>query len=295
MVKKILQTKLTAILTIILLLLFLWLFFSYQLNKAFILDRYQANNQETSQLPLKQLIWDSWYSKKPVLPSPMQVIADMKKFIFQTKISSKKSLVYHGWITFSSTMLGFFIGSLSGVLLAVGIIYNQTLKKSLLPWVVASQTVPILAIAPMIVVVLGAIGLVGLIPKSIVSAYLAFFPVTIGMVKGLNCAEQNSRELLQTYSASQKQKFFKLLLPSSVPFLFTSLKVSVAASLVGAIVGELPTGARAGLGSRLLVGSYYGQNVKIWSALLTTALMASFLIFLVVSIEKVFIKKGFRP
>ena len=210
----------------------------------------------------------------------MQVIADMKKFIFQTKISSKKSLVYHGWITFSSTMLGFFIGSLSGVLLAVGIIYNQTLKKSLLPWVVASQTVPILAIAPMIVVVLGAIGLVGLIPKSIVSAYLAFFPVTIGMVKGLNCAEQNSRELLQTYSASQKQKFFKLLLPSSVPFLFTSLKVSVAASLVGAIVGELPTGARAGLGSRLLVGSYYGQNVKIWAALLTTAFppMASFLI-----------------
>ena len=295
MVKKILQTKLTAILTIILLLLFLWLFFSYQLNKAFILDRYQANNQETSQLPLKQLIWDSWYSKKPVLPSPMQVIVDMKKFIFQTKISSKKSLVYHGWITFSSTMLGFFIGSLSGVLLAVGIIYNQTLKKSLLPWVVASQTVPILAIAPMIVVVLGAIGLVGLIPKSIVSAYLAFFPVTIGMVKGLNCAEQNSRELLQTYSASQKQKFFKLLLPSSVPFLFTSLKVSVAASLVGAIVGELPTGARAGLGSRLLVGSYYGQNVKIWAALLTTALLASFLIFLVVSIEKVFIKKGFRP
>ena len=76
MVKKILQTKLTAILTIILLLLFLWLFFSYQLNKAFILDRYQANNQETSQLPLKQLIWDSWYSRiGTVYASPMQVIA----------------------------------------------------------------------------------------------------------------------------------------------------------------------------------------------------------------------------
>ncbi len=292
MLKKILSTRFVAVATTTLLLLLFWLFFSYQLNKTFVLDRYQANNQEWSQ---KQLIRDAWYSKKPVLPSPMQVLNDIKKFIFQTKISSKKSLVYHGWITLSSTSLGFLSGSLLGILLAIGIIYDQTLKKSLLPWVIASQTIPILAIAPMIVVVLGAIGLVGLIPKSIVSAYLAFFPVTIGMVKGLNYAEQNSRELLQTYNATQRQMFFKLLLPSSVPFLFTSLKVSVAASLVGAIVGELPTGARAGLGSRLLVGSYYGQTVKIWSALLTTALLAAVLVFLVSAIERIFIQKGFRP
>lgn len=287
--KKFLNTKFFAVSSLCVFIVFLWLFFSYQLNKTFIIDRYQANNIEWTQ---KKLIYDSWYSKKPVLPSPMQIGEDLNKFIFNTKITSKRSLVYHGWITLSSTIVGFVVGALLGMLLAVGIVYNQTLNKSLLPWVVASQTIPILAIAPMIVVVLGAIGLVGLIPKAIISMYLSFFPVTISMVKGLNCADIQNRELLKTYNASKIATFFKLKLPSSVPYLFASLKISVAVSLVGAIVGELPTGARAGLGSRLLVGSYYGQTVKIWSALLSAAALAACLVLLVSLVEKFFIRYG---
>src|SRR3546814_483394 len=193
-------------------------------------------------------------------------------------VTSKRSLVYHSWVTLSSTLLGFALGTLLGILLAVGIVHVRTLDRSLLPWVIASQTIPILAIAPMIVVVLGNIGFTGVLPKALISMYLCFFPVTIGMVKGLRSPDPLQRDLLRTYSASTGQLFWKLRWPASVPFLFASLKVAIAISLVGAIVGELPTGAQAGIGARLLAGSYYGQTVLIWAALVAAAVMAGLLI-----------------
>ena len=155
------------------------------------------------------------------------------------------------------------------------IVHVRTLEKSLLPWIICSQMVPILAIAPIVIVVLGAIGLRGLLPKSIISAYLCFFPVTIGMVKGLTSPDPIQLDLMRTWSATPAQMFWKLRWPASVPFLFASLKVAIAISLVGAIVGELPTGAQAGIGARLLAGSYYGQTVQIWAALLAAALLAA--------------------
>jgi NitT/TauT family transport system permease protein len=150
-----------------------------------------------------------------------------------------------------------------------------------MPWVVASQTIPILAIAPMIIVVLNAVGLSGLLPKALISAYLSFFPVVVGMVKGLTAPDALQLDLMRTYGASRRQALWKLRWPSSVPYLFTSMKVAVAASLVGAIVGELPTGAVAGLGARLLAGSYYGQTIQIWSALFAAAALAATLVALV--------------
>ena len=121
-----------------------------------------------------------------------------------------------------------------------------------MPWIIASQTIPILAIAPMVIVVLGSLGFTGLVPKSLISMYLCFFPVTIGMVKGLTSPEPMQLDLMRTYNASTSQVLWKLRFPASVPFLFTSLKVAVAIALTGAIVGELPTGAVAGIGARLL-------------------------------------------
>ena len=147
----------------------------------------------------------------------------------------------------------------------------------------------------MIIVVLGAIGLKGLIPKAIISTYLCFFPVVIGMVKGLRAPDVLQRDLMRTYSASRWQVFWKLRVPSSVPFLFTSLKIAAAISLVGAIVGELPTGAQAGIGARLLVGSYYGQTVQIWSALIMGSLMAGLFVTLVALVERIVVgRMGFR-
>ena len=201
-------------------------------------------------------------------------------------MTSRRSLVYHGWVTLSATLLGFGIGTGLGILLAVGIVYNRAMDMSVMPWAIASQTIPILAIAPMIIVVLNSVGLSGLIPKAIISAYLSFFPVVVGMVKGLRSPEAMQLDLLRTYGATKMATLLKLRLPASLPFLFASLKVGVAASLVGAIVGELPTGAVAGLGARLLTGSYYGQTVQIWAALFAAAIAAASLVGLIGWIER---------
>jgi NitT/TauT family transport system permease protein len=220
------------------------------------------------------------------LPAPHQVAAELYQTVLATPLTSRRSLVYHAWVTLASTLLGFAIGVAFGILLAVLIVHARALQKSLLPWIIASQTIPILAIAPMIIVVLGNLGMTGLVPKSIISTYLCFFPVTIGMVKGLRSPDPLQLDLMRTYSATRNQVFWKLRWPASTPFLFASLKVAIAISLVGAIVGELPTGATAGLGARLLTGSYYGQTVQIWTALLMAALLGCTLVFLTGLLER---------
>jgi len=171
------------------------------------------------------------------------------------------------------TWLGFALGMALGVLIAIGVVHSRVLDRGLLPWIIASQTIPILAIAPMVVVVLGSLGYPPLVSKAVISMYLCFFPVAIGMVKGLRSPEVLQLDLMRTWSASQTQRLLKLRLPAAVPFLFASAKIAIATSLIGAIVGELPTGAQAGLGARLLSGSYFGQTIQIWSALLMASLL----------------------
>jgi NitT/TauT family transport system permease protein len=197
-----------------------------------------------------------------------------------------RSLVYHSLVTLSATLLGFVLGTLFGILLALMIVHSRVLERSLLPWIICSQMVPVLALAPIFVVVLGALGLHGLLPKSIISAYLCFFPIAIGMVKGFTSPDPLQIELMRTWSASQRQMLWKLRWPAAIPYLFTSLKVAITISLVGAIVAELPTGAEAGIGARLLAGSYYGQTVQLWAALVASAVLSSGLIGLVGLIER---------
>jgi NitT/TauT family transport system permease protein len=111
------------------------------------------------------------------------------------------------------------------------------------------------------------------------------------MVKGFRSPDHMQMDLLKTYNTSAAQGFWKLRLPSSMPYLFASLKIGIAASLVGAIVGELPTGAVRGLGARLLAGSYYGQTVQIWSALLAAAFLAATLVAIVGLLQRVTLKR----
>ena len=232
-------------------------------------------------------IWGMTYGlERPNLPSPKQVGAELYKSVLTVAPTSRRSLVYHAWVTLSATLLGFSIGSVAGILLAVGIVYNRTMDKSVMPWAITSQTIPILALAPMVIVMLGSIGIQGLLPKSIISAYLSFFPVVVGMVKGLRSPDQMQLDLLKTYSASGNQGFWKLRLPASMPYLFASLKIGISASLVGAIVGELPTGARAGFGARMLVGDQYGQPILTWAALFGAAITAALLVALLSAIER---------
>ena len=236
-------------------------------------------------------IADTFAQDRPRLPAPHQVITELWKTTVMKKVTSKRSLVYHAQVTLNATLLGFVIGTGLGILLAVGIVHSRVMDMSVMPWAIVSQTIPIIALAPMIIVVLYSIGVQGILPKAIISAYLSFFPVVVGMVKGLRSPDAMQLDLLKTYSANTSQGFWKLRLPSSMPYLFTSLKIGIAASLLGAIVGELPTGAVAGLGARLLAGSYYGQTVQIWSALFAAAILAGLLVALLDLIEKLVLKR----
>ena len=228
---------------------------------------------------------------RPRLPSPHQVAGEMYKTIFGQKITSKRSLVFHGWVTLAPTLLGFLIGTTLGILLAVGIVYSRVMDLSVMPWAIVSQTIPILALAPMVIVVLGSMGVQGLIPKSIIAAYLSFFPVVVGMVKGLRSPDSMQLDLLRTYSASKAQGFWALRLPASAPYLFASLKIGISASLVGTIVAELPTGARAGFGARMLVGDQYGQPLVSWAALFAAAITAAALVGVFSVIERITLKR----
>ena len=264
-------------------IIMVWYAGAVYLNSSFLIDRYEKNNIDWS---FSELATDSWSMERPVLPSPHQVAKELKRTIWDKKVTSKRSLVFHSGVTLSSAMLGFAMGTFLGILLSVGIVYVPALDRTLMPWIIASQTIPILAIAPMIVVVLGSMGIVGLFPKATISTYLCFFPVVVGMVKGLRSPNIILVDLMHSYSASKAQVFWKLRIPASIPFLFASLKIAIALSIVGAIVAELPAGAQGGLGARLLSGSYYGQTNLIWAALITASVISATLVSVVGRMER---------
>jgi NitT/TauT family transport system permease protein len=223
--------------------------------------------------------------ERPVLPAPHQVAADFWSSLVDWPLDSPRNLLFHVAVTAESTLWGFVLGSLLGLLLAVCIVHSRTLDRALLPWIVASQSVPVLAIAPIVLVILGSLGFAGVAPKAVIAMYLCFFPVTVAMVQGLRSPQRIETEMLYTYAASRWQALWLLRLPASLPFLFPALRVGIAAGLVGAMVAELPTGAQAGLGARLLTGSYYGNTVQIWSALVMSALLGLLLTSLVAGLE----------
>lgn len=281
------------ILTVLAVLLAVWYLAAIALNAPMVRDAAERAGAPLSGLALVEA---TLTQERPRLPAPDQIVAEVWKTTVETRPTSKRSLVYHSWITLAATLTGFALGAALGVLLAIGIVRDRTMDASVMPWVIASQTIPILAIAPMIIVVLNSIGVTGLLPKALISMYLSFFPVVVGMVKGFRSPDQMLLDQMRTWNATAGQTFRALRWPASVPYLFASLKIAAAASLVGAIIGELPTGAVAGLGARMLSGSYYGQTVQIWSALFMAALLASLLIAVIGLVERLVARAmGARP
>ncbi|MEP3439505.1 MAG: ABC transporter permease [Hoeflea sp.] len=276
--KSFIRDRLVPVGSILLVILIAWYFAAYSMNAPFQrdFDRRAGETRTATEFLMKTMS-----QPKPTMPAPHQVASNLWKNTLTVKPWSKRSLVYHSWITLSATLLGFAMGTALGVVIAIGIVHIPALDRSFLPWIIASQTIPILAIAPMIIVLLSAIGVTGLLPKALISTYLSFFPVAVGMVKGLRSPDVLHLDLMRTYSATKLQMLWKLRIPASVPFFFTSMKVAIAASLIGAIVGELPTGAVAGIGSKLLAGSYYSQTVDIFAALIAGSIVAILLVSLV--------------
>jgi NitT/TauT family transport system permease protein len=242
------------------------------------LQRDMFANADQTHYSTADLVTASLNMERPKLPAPHQIVAELNKLILETSPTSKRGLVFHAWITLQETLIGFFFGATLGIGLAILVMSVRSVERSLMPWIVASQTVPIIALAPMIVVILNQFNISGIAPKAVIAAYLSFFPITVGMVKGLRSPDPLQLDLMRTYSATAAQTFFKLRAPSSAPFFFTSMKIGAAAALVGAVIAEVTKSEDGGLGARLLAGSYYGQTVQIWAALFTAAALSAVLV-----------------
>ncbi|MEJ0011937.1 MAG: ABC transporter permease subunit [Bauldia sp.] len=292
-ISRLLASRAFAIFVIVLAVLILWYAAAIWKNGWVQANMDHLNGVSHS---LGELAVAALMQAKPSVPAPHQVLIQTFQSVFLANPTTSASLLFHGWVTLSSALVGFGAGTVLGIVLAIGIVNVRSLEKGLMPWIISSQTVPVLALAPMVIVVLAAIGVKGLIPKAMISTYLSFFPVTVGMVKGLRSPSSIHLDLMRTYNASLQQTLWKLRVPASIPFLFAAMKVAIAASVVGAIVAELPTGAVAGLGAQLLLGTYYSQSIQLWSALVVGSVMAALLVAIVGVVERVVVgRMGARP
>ena len=265
-------------------LIVVWYFGAIWMNADLQKDAFA--NAERTDYSASEFVAATLNMDRPKLPAPHQIVAELWRSVFEIDPSSKRSLVYHAGITLRETLLGFVLGSSLGALLAALVVHLRLLDKSLMPWIVASQMVPIIALAPMIVVIFNQFDITGIVPKAVIAAYLTFFPVTVGLVKGLRSPEPLQVDLMRTYSASRAQMFVKLRAPSSTPFFFASMKIAVAAALVGAVVAEVSRSEDGGLGARLLAGSYYGQTVQIWAALFAAAFCSAVLVAIIGIVDR---------
>jgi NitT/TauT family transport system permease protein len=268
------MTKFLPIPTVLLAILLLWTIAAYFLNAPQAVALMDPDGPHNFAAVLQA----AWSMDRPVLPTPWQIAANLAVSILGNPLTSPRNFLLQTGYTAEAAVTGLALGTLLGIVLAAAIVHSRILDRSLMPWLIASQTVPILAIAPMAMVALGNIGLTGLAPKAAIVGYLSFFPVAIGMVKGLRSPDTLQLDLMRTYNAGAAPIFTKLRWPVALAYLFPSLQVAAALSVTGAIVAELPTGATVGLGARLLAGSYYGQTFMMWGALVLASLLALTLI-----------------
>lgn len=198
-----------------------------------------------------------------------------------------------GLYTWGEAVIGFIFGALLGLVLGVLFAHSRLMERAFLPYVVASQTVPILAIAPMVVIWLGASPL----SVAVIAVYITFFPVAINTLRGLTSPSPISIELMESYAASRWDILWKLRFPSALPYIFTALKVSATASVVGAIIGELPSGMGDGLGRAILdFSSDYSlvSTPKLWAAIVTAALVGVTFYVMVTTAERVVLRRYIR-
>jgi len=199
-------------------------------------------------------------------------------------------LLHHAWFTAKEALAGFALGAVTGFVLAVALVHSRLAQRALLPYIVASQTIPILAIAPMVVVWLKS----GWQSVAVIAAYLTFFPVTINVLRGLQSAEARAHELMRSYAASRWQVLWRLRVPASLPYLFTALKISATASVVGAIIGELPSSIQSGLGGAIInFNQYYSlQPENLWATNVVAALLGVAFFLAVVLAEKLVVRRA---
>jgi NitT/TauT family transport system permease protein len=196
--------------------------------------------------------------------------------------------------TAKEAAVGFALGASFGFLLGVLLAHSRLLQRGFLPYIVASQTIPILAVAPMVVVWMGGRGFPDWFSVSVISAYLTFFPVAINTLRGLTSVDPRALELMRSYASSTLAILWKLRLPTSLPFLFAAFKISATASVVGAIIGELPASIQDGLGGAILnFNQYYSSNpLNLWATNLVAAALGIVFFLVVVVAERIVVRRA---
>jgi len=238
-----------------------------------------------AELECKTALACTYSLRSPVLPAPAQVVNGMVSMALP--LTSKDAIGVNMLYTGLETLIGLALAGIVGMGVAILLALSRPFERSVLPWVVASQTVPIVALAPMLAVVLGRYGVSGLLPKAIIAAFIAFFPVAVGVAKGLRSPDPLALDLMRTYDATTPQVFAKLRLPTSLPYLFTAFKVAAAAALVGSMIAEIATVNFTGLGTMLLGRSYYGDIVGLWVIMIFSSLLGIALVSFIAALEQV--------
>jgi NitT/TauT family transport system permease protein len=203
-------------------------------------------------------------------------------------------LFHAALFTGKEAIVGFALGATIGFLLGAVVARFQILQRGLMPYIVASQTIPIIAIAPMVVVGLGNYNIEPWLRVAVIAAYLTFFPVTVNTLRGLQSAEPRALELMHSYAASRWQVLWKLRVPSALPYLFSAFKVAATASVVGAIIGEAPSSIPDGLGGAIInFNQYYVlQPENLWATNVIAACLGIFFFLSVVVVEKLVVRRA---
>lgn len=230
-------------------------------------------------------LWQCFLSlpQHPV-PFPNWIAARLGPFFDKYPLADERNVVRATLYTTAGTTAALALGSAIGIVLAVLFVLLRPLERALLPWVIASQTIPIIALVPVLLLILGNFGITiqtSLLPTAIIGAYIAFFPMVIGTVKGLRSVDPLALDLMRSYAATPLQVFTKVRFPAAVPFFFTSLKLATAAALVGALVAETESNNRRGLGFQILGQVQSGNVADVWILLIISALLGVGLVALV--------------
>jgi NitT/TauT family transport system permease protein len=237
-----------------------------------------------------------WQHPFPVDSTSMPHIHDMLSALFQHPNAASPLLIVTllkaAAFTAKEAALGFAMGAVGGFVIGAILAHSRILQRGFLPYVVASQTVPILAIAPMVVIWFGSVHVTAWVSVAVIASYLTFFPVAIATLRGLHAADHRALELMRSYAAGTWTVLWKLRFPTALPYLFSALKISATASIVGAIIGESPSSIQGGLGGAILnFAQYYTfQPQNLWATNLIAALLGIAFFLVVVLAEKIVVR-----
>ena len=223
------------------------------------------------------VLWELWVQISEVpkwqLPAPSAIAQEL--------VDSRALLLDHGLVTLKEIVLGFFAALVAGLLLAVGIAYSRLLERSIYPLVIASQTIPIIAIAPLLLIWVGY----GIAPKVIIVALICFYPIAVNTVDGLKSVDPDMVNMFRTLGASRWQIFTKLQIPAAMPFAFSGIKIGISVSVIAAVIGEW-VGASAGLGYLITYSQPLFLTARVFAAIVVLSAMGILLFVLASLVER---------